>query len=82
MRRYGDSLDKFEPNDLNRALAPSVDWFGKLPPDAVRNALESCRNGNGLPASMDNLFDELISEVEQTRGTLRNARSGQVEVQA
>jgi adenine-specific DNA-methyltransferase len=65
MRRYGDSLDKFEPNDLNRALAPSGDWFAKLPPDAVKKALESCRNGNGLPDFMDDLFDELISEAEQ-----------------
>jgi hypothetical protein len=66
MRRYGNSLDKFEPNDLNRALAPSCDWFAKLPPDAVNKALESCRNGNGLPDFMDDLFDELISGTEQT----------------
>lgn len=82
MRRYGDSLDKFEPNDLNRALAPSVDWFANLPSDAVSRALESCRNGNGLPDFMDDLFDELISEAEQTHGTLRLARSGQAEVHA
>lgn len=82
MRRYGDSLDKFEPNDLNRALAPSVDWFAKLPPDAVSKALESCRNGNGLPDFMDDLFDELILEAEQSHGTLRLARGGQAEVHA
>ncbi len=76
MRRYGDLLDKFEPNDLNRALAPSVDWFAKLPSDAVGKALESCRNGNGLPDFVDDLFDELISEAEQTHGTLRLTRNG------
>ena len=66
MRRYGGALDKFEPNDLNRALAPSIDWFAKLPPDAVSRALESCRNGNGLPDFMNDHFDALISEAEQS----------------
>lgn len=66
MRRYGDSLDKFEPNDLNRALAPSLDWFAKLPPDAVSGALELCRNGSGLPDFIDDIFDELISNAEQS----------------
>ena len=70
MRRYGDSLDKFEPNDLNRALAPSIDWFANLPSDTVRKALESCRDGNGLPDYMNDLFDELISEAEQAHRTL------------
>ena len=82
MRRYGDSLHKFEPNDLNRALAPSVDWFAKLSPGAVAEALESCRKGNGLPDFMDKIFDELISEAEQSHGTLRLSRSGQAEVHA
>lgn len=65
MRRYGDSLDKFEPNDLNQALAPSIDWFLKLSPDAVGRALEACRQGNEIPDYMDEMFDELISEAEQ-----------------
>jgi len=62
MRRYGGSLDKFEPNDLNRALAPSFDWLMKLPPDAVTKALEFCDRGKGIPDFMDDLFDELIVE--------------------
>ncbi|NOU35638.1 MAG: N-6 DNA methylase [Kiritimatiellaceae bacterium] len=82
MRRYGDSLDKFEPNDLNRAFAPSVEWFAKLPPDAVSKALELCRNGNGLPGFMDDLFDELISEAEHSHGTLQLAHRGPAVVHA
>jgi adenine-specific DNA-methyltransferase len=82
MRRYGDSLDKFEPNDLNQALAPSIDWFAKLSPEAVASALEACRQSAGLPDSMDEVFDGLISDAEQSHGTLRPARSGQAEVHA
>ena len=33
-RRYGDSLDKFEPNDLNAALCPSMEWLTQLLPRA------------------------------------------------
>ncbi len=65
MRRYGDSLDKFEPNDLNQALAPSLDWFSRLSQDAVAKALEACRQGNPLPAYIDEMFDKLILEAEQ-----------------
>lgn len=67
MRRYGELLDKFEPNDLNRALAPSVSWFAKLPPDAVSKALESCCNDNVFPDFMDDLFDELILGAQQSQ---------------
>lgn len=74
MRRYGDSLDKFEPNDLNQALAPSIDWFSRLSPDAVSRALEVCRQGNELPDYMDEMFDELISEAEQQHATDGAAR--------
>lgn len=82
MRRYGDSLDKFEPNDLNQALAPSIDWFAKLSLDAVASALESCRQGNGLPDFMDEIFDELISEAEQSHEILRLVHGRQAEVHA
>lgn len=30
MRNYGDSLDKFEPNDINQALVPSAYFLIKL----------------------------------------------------
>ena len=82
MRRYGDSLDKFEPNDLNQALAPSIDWFAKLSPEAVKSALESCRQGGGIPDFMNEIFDELISDAEQSHGTLWRARGGLAEVHA
>ncbi|MFA7257281.1 MAG: N-6 DNA methylase [Kiritimatiellales bacterium] len=82
MRRYGDALDKFEPNDLNHALAPSIDWFAKLSPDAVAKALKSCRQGSGLPDFMDKIFDELISEAEQSQERLRLVRKRRAEVHA
>lgn len=61
MRRYGDALDKFEPNDLNHALAPSEDWFARLPGDVLDAGLSSCRLGNELPETVDRYFDELLA---------------------
>lgn len=76
MRRYGDSLDKFEPNDLNRALAPSIDWFMKLSPELVADALESCRQGDGLPDPVEEMFDGLISVAGQSSGTPQRVHAG------
>ncbi len=60
MRRYGAALDKFEPNDLNQALAPSPAWLALLPLDIVNSALESCRLGCGLTAAANDQFDMLL----------------------
>jgi len=76
MRRYGNSLNKFEPNDLNQALAPSSDWFARLSPEAIERALESCRQGTGLPEFMDEIFDELISDAEQSHGASSSTQRG------
>lgn len=66
MRRYGDSLDKFEPNDLNRALAPSAEWFSRLSSDLVKEAMEECKLGRGLPQTMEDVFNSLIENTEQS----------------
>ncbi|GAB4212125.1 MAG: N-6 DNA methylase [Synechococcales cyanobacterium] len=58
-RRYGEALDKFEPNDLNHALAPSSEWLAQLPPDQVQQAMESCRRGHGLSEELETFFDRL-----------------------
>ena len=60
MRHYGDGLEKFEPNDLNHALAPSVSWFSRLSASVVKNAIEYCRMNNSLPEEMETAFESLI----------------------
>jgi adenine-specific DNA-methyltransferase len=60
MRRYGEGLDKFEPNDLNRALAPSPGWFSRLPPRLIQQGMEECENGEVLPEEIEQCFDTLM----------------------
>jgi adenine-specific DNA-methyltransferase len=64
MRRYGDGLDKFEPNDLNAALAPSAAWFAKISPEEVRTGLEACCRGEGLPVELERCFQELLKSAD------------------
>jgi hypothetical protein len=64
MRHYGDGLEKFEPNDLNRALAPSPSWFSRLSASVVKNAIEYCRMNNSLPEEVEAAFESLIQCAE------------------
>ena len=65
MRHYGDGLGKFEPNDLNRALAPSQRWFSKLDTSVIKKAIDYCRVNNSLPEEMEVIFDSLTRCPEQ-----------------
>ena len=62
MRRYGDGLDKFEPNDLNLGLAPSFSWFDGLPTEMVRDALTKVAAGEDVPSGLENRFSELVDD--------------------
>ncbi|MBF0283916.1 MAG: N-6 DNA methylase [Magnetococcales bacterium] len=57
-RRYGDGLEKFEPNDLNLALAPTPRWFSRLPEELVRHALSA--PDDALPPELEARFDQLL----------------------
>ena len=63
MRRYGGGLDKFEPNDLNNALAPSFAWFDRMPDDLVRLAMAACKSGSPYPQALEDYFSQLLNEV-------------------
>lgn len=65
MRRYGGGLEKFEPNDLNRALAPSPSWFSRLTADVVNNAIEYCWVNNKLSEELEAVFESLTQCAEQ-----------------
>ena len=70
MRHYGDGLDKFEPNDLNHALAPSPSWLSRLSPDVVNTAIEYCGNNNSLPKEVEDIFEPLTMFAEKSETTI------------
>lgn len=56
MRKYGDSLDKFEPNDVNDALVPSSGFFASLPTRKVSEAVKVINDTGRLPQWAENFF--------------------------
>jgi adenine-specific DNA-methyltransferase len=61
LRRYGDGLNKFEPNDLNEALVPSAEWLSRLSDSDIRKAVKECSVYSKLPDPLDREFDLLLS---------------------
>ena len=59
MRKYGDGLNKFEPNDLNSASVPSPNVFNQIPSSDVTSALESLRETGTPPSHIESWFEEL-----------------------
>ena len=62
-RRYGDSLDKFEPNDLNGALAPCPQLLDQLPAGDVARALSCTRETGKTPKWVDDFFEVLRTPI-------------------
>jgi adenine-specific DNA-methyltransferase len=63
MRKYGDSLDKFEPNDLNSAHVPSPDFFNKIPTEQVEAAVQQIESTGCVPDYIETAFEELLPEL-------------------
>lgn len=61
MRRYGDFLYKFEPNDLNRALVPSIDFLDSMPSEKVSDAIQFIEKTNQMPPWGEDLFLKIKS---------------------
>ena len=61
MRRYGDALDKFEPNDLNKVSVPSPQIFDKIPYEQVRAALKQLEERGTIPNFVESWFGNLKS---------------------
>ena len=59
MRKYGDGLNKFEPNDLNSALVPSSNVFDQIPSSDIEKALESLRETGTVPEYIEAFFENL-----------------------
>ncbi len=58
-RRYGDALDKFEPNDLNNALVPSQQVFDELSAKEVAKAVRHVESTGKSPDWIDAFFAKL-----------------------
>jgi adenine-specific DNA-methyltransferase len=66
-RKYGDGLDKFEPNDLNNALVPSPEAFSLMPQDQVVEAIQIMEKTGCIPEDIENFFSFLTSPSRASR---------------
>jgi len=64
MRQYGDNLDKFEPNDLNGAFAPSPDYLAAISLEMVNESMERCAKGLPLAVEVEQMFEALIENAQ------------------
>ena len=60
VRRYGDALDKFEPNDLNDALVPGQQVFDELSGKEVAKAVRYTERTGKTPDWIDSFFEQLM----------------------
>lgn len=60
-RTYGDQLDKFEPNDLNTAAVPSMQFFDTIPTKTVQEILHQVSHKNSIPPILNQIFQPLIT---------------------
>lgn len=60
MRRYGGSLDKFEPNDLNQSLVPLPRFFDMIPQKFIDDAMKIVQHSGILPQFMEDVFDKIM----------------------
>ena len=61
MRKYGDALDKFEPNDLNSALVPSPTALAVLEHAVAKQAMEHIEENDRVPDYINDFFGEVVS---------------------
>ena len=56
IRKYGDALDKFEPNDLNDALVPVPGVFEEIPAAGLEGALRHLKETGRVPDYAESWF--------------------------
>jgi adenine-specific DNA-methyltransferase len=59
MRKYGDSLDKFEPNDLNSAFVPKPDFFDTITDKEIAEGIRIVSSEGILPDVLEVKFAQL-----------------------
>lgn len=65
-RKYGDGLDKFEPNDLNNALVPSPESFSLMPQEQVAEAIQVMEATGCVPENIEDFFVALTSSTRHS----------------
>ena len=60
VRKYGNELEKFEPNDLNRSLVPSVEFFAQIPDNKAGSLMRQLTSGECVDSKIDELFASLL----------------------
>lgn len=63
-RKYGNLLDKFEPNDLNSALVPKREFFDVLGEKVLASLIGSVRNGECVDSRLESVFAPLVKSVK------------------
>ena len=56
-RKYGDGLDKFEPNDLNEAKVPHPRFFDDLPREQIQSALSELKETRAVARWLEKKFE-------------------------
>lgn len=76
MRKYGDGLDKFEPNDLNAAYVPAPHVMDELPTELVAAGLKAVEKKSPLPQELESRFLSLMRSVDQQASQDRLSKRG------
>lgn len=66
MRKYGDGLEKFEPNDLNSALVPNIEWLNQLDSLWIRTEIQFCKEHGCISEKLESRFDTLLNATAKT----------------
>ena len=82
MRRYGASLDKFEPNDINGSSVPSRTFFASMPAETVSRAVRAISETGHVPQWAEALFtpltipDTMAHRMTGSHGNIANVEHG------
>ena len=73
-RKYGNLLDKFEPNDLNTALVPRKAFFDSLGEETLSRLMESVKCGEDINSELDVIFAPLLLNGEASESVVGGRR--------
>jgi adenine-specific DNA-methyltransferase len=65
MRKYGSSLDKFEPNDLNGASVPNSDFLSTMSNDRAQEAINEISITDKIPEWVEDFFMPLKKSLNE-----------------
>lgn len=74
-RKYGNALDKFEPNDLNSALVPKSAFFDSLGKGRLEELMRMVQAGEDVDDQLDAVFSPLLSSEDELPGEDFSARN-------